>query len=239
MRLITSILLLASFFFVPPAFAESAAKPVPSRWSLDEWLAQKNRNRLMDQWLALQSSSPYEFYLSADGTSIAAGSDVTGTNQQIVNNAVRARFGAYASIVGLEGSYENLPDLKSSSADGSFHVRLLGTSVRSTYLDAHYSLKYRNENGEAVRLQGPGARLTILLIQTFGLSGSYDAHLDSTSETGQKWSGSQTEGEVFIDFERLRIFGRYTRRDDQVTSTAGTLEKRVREGLGAGLKIYF
>ncbi|MEK7357623.1 MAG: hypothetical protein AAB250_14320, partial [Bdellovibrionota bacterium] len=214
-------------------------KAPPSRWSLDEWLKQKNQNRLMDQWLAHQASNPYEFFLSADGTSIAAGSDLTGPNQQVSNNAARARFGAYASIVGLEGSYENLPDLNASSADGSFHVRLLGTSVRSTYLDVHYSIKNRNENGESIRQQGPGGRLTILLIKTFGISGGYDSLLEATSDQSQKWSGSQTEGEVFIDFERLRVFGRYTKRDDQVTSATGIVEKRVREGLGAGFKFFF
>jgi hypothetical protein len=239
MRRIIVFLTFACCLWSFPSHSQEGAKPPPSRWSLDQWLKQKNQNRLMDQWLALQSSSPYEFYLSADGTSIAASSDTTGNAQQIVNNAVRARIGAYASIVGLEGSYENLPDLHSSSADGSFHVRLLGTSVRSTYLDAHYSLKYRNENGDNVRLQGPGGKLTILLIKTFGLSGSYDAHLESTSESGQRWSGSQAEGEVFIDFERVRVFGRYTKRDDQITSVGGAVEKRVREGLGAGLKLFF
>lgn len=147
--------LLGSLFASPFASAEDGKKPVPSRWSLDEWLKQKQRNRLMDQWLAMNQSSPYEFYLSADGTSIAQTDATTGSTPQIVNNAVRARIGAYASIVGLEAAYENWPDLQASSADGSFHVRLLGTSVRSTYLDAHYSLKYRTENGESVRLQGP------------------------------------------------------------------------------------
>jgi hypothetical protein len=222
-----------------PAAAQEGAKAPPSRWSLDQWLKQKQQNRLMDQWLAMNQSSPYEFFVSADGTSIASGNDATGSTQQISNNAVRARFGAYASIVGLEGTYENLPDLNSSSADGAFHVRLLGTSVRSTYLDAHYSLKNRTENGETIRHQGPGGRLTILLIKTFGISGSFEALLESTSDRGQKWSGSQTEGEVFIDFERLRVFGRYTKRDDQVTSTSGGVEKRVREGLGAGFKLFF
>lgn len=242
-------LILASSIFVltaivllldtPSAAAEEGTKPPPSRWSLDQWLQQKQRNRLMDQWLAMNQSSPYEFFVSADGTSIATGSDSTGSAQQISNNAVRARVGAYASIVGLEGTYENLPDLNSSSADGSFHVRLLGTSVRSTYLDAHYSLKNRSENGEAIRQQGPGARLTILLIKTFGISGTYDSLSEASSDRGQMWSGSQAEGEVFIDFERLRVFGRYTKRDDQITSATGVVEKRVREGLGGGIKLFF
>jgi hypothetical protein len=164
---------------------------------------------------------------------------VTGSNQQIVNNAVRARLGAYASIVGLEGTYENLPDLNSSSADGAFHVRLLGTSVRSTHLDAYYSIKYRQESLESVRVQGPGARLTLLLIKTFGISGSYESYAEAASDSGQKWSTNQAEAEAFIDFERLRIFGRYTNRNDTVTSTSGTVEKRIREGVGAGLKIFF
>lgn len=242
MKLVVFILglLLASAFSTPSALAaEGASKPPPSRWSLDQWLKQKQQNRLMDQWLALHESSPYEFYLGADGTSIAASSDVTGSSQQIVNNAIRARVGAYASIVGLEATYENLPDLNSSSADGSFHVRLLGTSVRSTHLDAYYSVKNRLDSSESVRLQGPGGRLTILLIKTFGISGSYEFYAEAASDMGQKWSSTQTEAEAFIDFERLRVFGRYTNRNDTVTSVGGTVEKRIREGVGGGLKIFF
>ena len=169
------------------AFADegggSASKTPPSRWSLDEWLKQKQRNRLMDQWLSIHESSPYEFFVGADGMSISATSDATGSNQQVVNNAYRASVGAYATNVGLEGVYENLTDLNSKSAEGSFHVRLLGTSVRSTSLDAHYAIKNRDENGDdhqqpfqplsqddAAGVEGGGRRADAALEQGGGLA---------------------------------------------------------------------
>src|SRR5690606_14405391 len=37
-----------------------------SRWTLEGWLAQRDRMRLMDLWLALHSPSPYEFYLGGE-----------------------------------------------------------------------------------------------------------------------------------------------------------------------------
>ena len=46
-------------------FLERAQKRAASRWTLSEWLAQKEKNKLMDMWLAMNSPSPYEFMLGA------------------------------------------------------------------------------------------------------------------------------------------------------------------------------
>src|SRR4051812_14872269 len=43
---------------------EKQAVKEKNRWSLAEWLDQRDRMRMMDLWLALHSPSPYEFYLS-------------------------------------------------------------------------------------------------------------------------------------------------------------------------------
>ena len=54
-----------SFFGSGTPSKKSQAKE-GSRWTLQEWMAQKQRNSLMDQWLMMNSPSPFEFFISGD-----------------------------------------------------------------------------------------------------------------------------------------------------------------------------
>lgn len=219
----------------------SAEAKAASRWTLDEWLRQKERNRWMDQWLALHSSESYELFTSADWLSRSTESRdlTTQTLTKTVASSVRARVGAYASIVGLEGEYESALERRSSAALGEFHLRLIGTSNQSTHLTLHYGLQFRTEDSESVRLQVPGATLGIYLLKHFGIEGSYRLALPEDSDQGARWKGTRIEGQAFIDYGAIRVFGRYSREQIEVSRPMGVEIERITEGLGAGLQVFF
>lgn len=224
-------------------YGDSGHRRAPSsRWTLEEWLRQKERNRLMDQWLALNSSSAYEFFVAGRYLSSVTESSATQflkKNDQVLG----AEIGAYASIVGLEARHERFQESDISATEFEFHVRILGTSLQSTHLGLHYGLKVRNEGGDELKQQVPGVTLTVYLLKHFGLSGSYRMELPSESEAGHQREGFSAAGEAFIDFEQIRIFGRANTEQSQVRLRDGLIgdtRQEIRlDTLGAGLKIFF
>lgn len=233
-----------SLLVIPQANGESsrANSKAASRWSLDEWLKQKERNRWMDQWLALHTSESNEFFISADlvSRSLEVRPKESDPFAKTIDQSVHVQAGAYASIVGLEAEYESLRETQSSAFEGAFHLRLFGTSNQSSNLTLHYGLRYRAEPTEKIRSQVPGATLCLYLLKHFGVEGSYRLELPEDSDQGSRWQGNRVEGEVFIDYEALRVFGRYSREHNEVhRSQSPDTETLINEGLGGGVKIFF
>ena len=49
-----------------PFYLKRQQEKAKTRWNLADWIDQRDRMRMMDLWLALHSSSPYEFFLGGD-----------------------------------------------------------------------------------------------------------------------------------------------------------------------------
>ena len=69
-----------------------------SRWTLKDWLEQKDRNHMMDLWLGMYAPSPYEFFISGGYTSYNS-----STNQSAVSKS------SYQSYSGALGAYGATP----------------------------------------------------------------------------------------------------------------------------------
>src|SRR5690606_27714703 len=111
-----------------------------SRWSLNDWLAQKERNRLMDLWLAKNShQSFYEFFLEA--RSLNYGQYESSTPSSMVNrNSYSGAVAAYAGVAGLRAEFES--DTESRSAwSGSINLRLFGRALQDTHINLEYGLR--------------------------------------------------------------------------------------------------
>jgi hypothetical protein len=158
-----------------------------TRWSLSEWLETKQRISWMDQWLALHSPSPYEFYL--------AGEWLNPESQQ----GLRLSVGAYAKIFGLEYSRETtLPD----QWQALFKLRIFGYHAQGTNLTLDAGVS--SSMGPTPTRQATwGLGMTMYLSQFFGLDGVYRSFLSQT-RTGERF-----EAGAFIDFNFLRVFGNY------------------------------
>ena len=86
-------------------FRAKAASKQSSRWTLEEWLAQKERNKMMDLWLAMYTPCPYEFYFG--GAYLDTVSKTNNVEASERKQFTRAEMGAYATVIGVTGEYLN------------------------------------------------------------------------------------------------------------------------------------
>lgn len=182
-----------------------------SRWTLEDWLAQKERNRMMDLWLAMYAPSPYEFYVGGvwqDHQKSTPSSTVVDRS-----TAASAKLGAYATVLGLSGEYRNNTMEKVSDLSGSINLRIAGNSVQGTHLIAFYGNRNRQleSQGTSVYLRNQyyGGDLNLYLNRYIGLSGLYTAYLPTDDKTLGNVRGDLTEYGLFIDFGDLRVSGSY------------------------------
>lgn len=219
---------------------------VKTRWTLSEWLDQKKRNGLMDQWLAIHTSdNPYEFFLGGERLEqdVPLPNDPE-TNEKYMFN--RARAGAYASIIGIEGGY----DFQSkgwSAWDASLNLRILGTAYQNTNLTLKGGAKgYSYDDtstpeDEYERWQLPfaGVQLTFYLNRYFGVQGEYWYLFSEKSNRERRLRGENSRALLFIDFMWLRLYGGWGKDylvfSDEQTNRRG----ENRNGIFGGLTVFF
>jgi len=221
---------------------EKTEKKESSRWTLQEWLAQKERNRLMDLWLAMYSPTPYEFFIKG-----ASHSHSTTYEPALIAEksyqSYSGGLGAYATIVGLEGDYENNAAENYNDLSGSFNLRILGNAVQGTHLILRYGLRTRSGSTAAgtdfrIGNQFAGADLNLYLTRHFGLQGVYHQYLPADEPNLGTITGTRTEAGAFIDFSMVRLFGNWFS-DVQKNDLAGSLTTIQRTGTQIGLKFFF
>ncbi|WP_413288503.1 hypothetical protein [Bdellovibrio sp. HCB337] len=219
-------------------FTKRAERRESSRWTLQEWLAQKDRNRMMDMWLSMNSPSPYELMLGVSYNSYEL--DAGGGAAVDKNTSYQGTFSAYAQFVGLTAEYENNTQEGFNDLSGLFNLRLLGSSIQGSYLTLHYGMRTRNQNAPELRISQQFAQVSLQMyaIKQFGFDGLYRSYLPTTEATLGDVKGTLTEGGAFIDFKNFRVFGSWYK-DVQSTTNAGTTVENIRTGIRSGLKIFF
>ncbi len=219
--------------------SERAKKREGSRWTLGEWLAQKDRNKLMDQWLWLNSPDPYEFSLLGANTNYKKKLS-TSENEYTITSLEAS---AYAHIFGLSVEYDKRGDENENDLTGLFNLRLLGSSIQSSALTIHYGQRTRTFSGldpmSVTRNQFYQISLQIYLGRYFGFNGHHRTYLPFTDSYFGEITGTQVQAGVFLEFEFLRIFGTYFK-DTQKNSNPTTPPPEIpREGLKTGLQFFF
>lgn len=219
--------------------SERAKKREGSRWTLSEWLAQKERNKMMDMWLSMNTPSPYEFSLLGAHTNykkyLTAG--------QTENTISSFEASAYAKIFGLSAEYEKRDTENENDLSGLFNLRLLGHSIQGTALTLHYGQRTRTMAGATqasiVRNQFYQVSLQIYLSPYFGINGYHRNYLPYTDSYYGDVSGYQNQAGAFIDFEFIRIFGVWFE-ELQKNSDVNTSEPEIkRNGIKTGLQLFF
>jgi len=213
-----------------------------SRWTLQEWLAQKDRNMMMDLWLGMYAPSPYEFFVS--GSYLSYDKKVSTEPQQSAETSrsfesSQGSLGAYATVVGLEAEYENNTKENLSDLSGSLNLRVLGNAVQGTHLILHYGLRTRAiEGSPLLRHQFAGADLNLYLMKHFGLQGLYRVYFPTHDEQLGDVEGSRSEAGLFLDFGPLRVFGQWYS-DLQRSEKSSIRTNLERTGVQSGLKFFF
>lgn len=225
-------------------FSARAANREKSRWSLTDWLAMKERNRMMDMWLSVNAPSPFEFMMG--GSYVSGNSEITqgtGLGTKLESIYYSGEAAGYAQLVGISGEYENNPDEKYSSSAGIFNLRVFGNSIQNTSLTLSYGLRSKEISDTiTTRLsqQFGQASLQLYLTKFFGLDGKYRHYLKSDNDQLGDVNGNLTEAGVFIDFKALRIFGTWYKEDIKTKTPAATEDTITeRSGIKTGIKIFF
>ncbi|KHD89509.1 MAG: hypothetical protein OM95_03435 [Bdellovibrio sp. ArHS] len=220
-------------------FTQRAANREKSRWSLTEWLEMKQRNRMMDMWLSMNSPSPYEFMLGGSYNSFKTEVLDSGVENSYTSFAGEAS--AYAQFVGLTAEYENNTEEDFHDLAGMLNIRLLGNSIQNTSFTIHYGQRTRESNTHGRLSQQFGqASLQVYLTKYFGIDGKYRYFLPTSTDELGDVGGSYTEAGLFIDFKAVRIFGAWYK-ENQKTKIPAAADDTVtdRQGIRSGLKIYF
>ena len=194
----------------------------------------------MDQWLVMNSPSPYEFYIMGAMSNYQLKED---TLAQVSHSTTAGGFGAYAQAIGLSGEYENNLDENYSDVTGLLNVRVLGSSLQTTSLTLSVGQRTRDyvENGQRESVRNPLSQVALqaYLTKYFGISGLYRYYYQANHDVLGTVEGTLVEGGLFIDFKGLRVFGNW--HDDLQTNRPSTGPKKEyrRTGVRTGLVIFF
>ncbi len=192
------------------------------RWSLSDWLETRDRMRLQDLWLALNTSAPYEFYL--DGNY-----QFNQNSPGSAFNASELGLAAFVTIFGLEAKFDAGIDQHWS---GVFDLRVFGFHDQSTHLTFQLGLRSTNSSGGSSYRNGlGGVKLAIYFARPFGIQALYQHYFSSTSNaTGVTYTGDKFQGGVFLEFKFLRLYTDYLLDTETLATTSGFL---------LGTRIYF
>lgn len=230
----------AHAYFQMDLFRRRESEGESSQWTVFDWLAQKNKMALADQWLALnRSTNLFDIHLSGGSQSYKLKTDngtVKGSHNQYSESY---NLDMYISIFGLHGEYVKSNEDREAYG-GSLGLRLLGTSSRSTYFTANYGWRKLQDlgNQEVWENQYAEGQLQLYLIKYFGLNGRYRYYFPATSSQGSRLEGYRVTAGAFIDVLIFRLFGDYFQ-EPMTVSKDGVTTKEDRQGYEAGVKLYF
>jgi hypothetical protein len=236
------LFLIFSLFISPFSFSQewkkSIEKKSAERWTLQEWLNQKDRNRLMDQWLMMHTPTPYEFVLEVNSLDY----EVSISDIKTQYKTIAGSLTAYASIVGLE--FKNNNNFSEAFIDNTslFHIRILGSADQSSHLTLSLGQRSRKYEDPTLPLRNQylgQVDLTLYFNKHFGFNYLHRSYypLLGHSEWGDL-NGSLQNFYLFIDFAALRVFGgAFLEKETQTLSEVNT--KKTMQGTTMGLRLYF
>lgn len=221
-------------------FRQKIERKEGARWTLQEWLAQKQRNQLMDLWLGMYAPSPYEFSLSGGYQSYTTSTEPLRSDNS--HQSYSGAVAAYATLIGLQAEYENNSQEVYNDLSGSLNIRIIGNAVQGTHVILFAGLRTRtiDNSGTPILLRNKfiGADLNLYLTKYFGLAGNYRSYLPTDDTTLGTVSGTRSEAGIFIDFAAIRIFGNYFI-DKQIETLSGVNSSVERTGIQSGIKFFF
>lgn len=218
---------------------ERATARESTRWTLSEWMTQKQRNSLQDQWLSMNSPSPFEFYLKG---AFHSGGTKVGTAEAESYKSSSGGIGAYAQAVGLTGEYENNTEENYNDVSGLLNIRIIGNSLQNTGITLSVGQRTRQlENAgvsEEIKNNFGQVGIQAYFTRYFGMQGIYRTYSKDKNDALGDVDGKLVEGGLFIDFKGIRVFGSWYE-DTQSAKLNSVETKTTRTGIKSGLQIFF
>lgn len=222
-------------------FTQRAANREKGRWSLTEWMEMKNKNRIMDMWLSMNSPSPFEFSLAGFYSSHKTETKDSGVGSSY--NSFSGEFSAYAQLVGLTAEYENNTEENYHDLSGMLNIRLLGNSIQNTAFTISLGQRTRDSSGNTPNRfdqQFAQGALQLYLTKYFGLDGKYRHFLTTTTDALGSVDGNIATAGLFLDFNAIRIFGEWYKENQKSKLPAAASDTVIdRVGIRSGIKIFF
>jgi hypothetical protein len=177
-------------------------------WNLTDWIAQRDRMKQQDLWLAMNTPTPYEFFFGGEHRSL---SNPDGESDR------RFQFGAFYRVFGVTLEHES----RAKRYNAFANLRIYGLHQQGTNITLFGGI--RSQSGqEEFRSAVAGASVTLYLTNFLGVEGSYRKYFDGTSgkdSYGRK--GKQIEANGFIDLKFLRVYGGLIRTDFKPVRESG------------------
>jgi hypothetical protein len=217
-------------------YRKKAEEKAKSRWTLQDWLAQKERNKMMDLWLGMYSPSPYELILGGNYSDYTLKADNPVSSTQ--KNTYSGRLAFYALALGIEGFYQNNLGENFVESGGAVAFRLAGKAVQNTHLILQ--LGARTKTGANYNFQNQFAALDLdIYVQSHsGLHGQYRYYQPTTDATLGQVSGRRWEAGIFFDIGVMKLFGNWLS-DIQTQTNAGSTVNYDRSGMNSGILFFF
>ncbi|OFZ27490.1 MAG: hypothetical protein A2381_03030 [Bdellovibrionales bacterium RIFOXYB1_FULL_37_110] len=205
-------------------------------WSLADWMVTKNKMKIMDMWLALNSSANlFEFYLGGHQNNYDLNNRNTATKE--AKKSLGGELGAYISILGIELEYDKSNE-KYDLRSGMIGLRILGTAYQGTNLTIGFGNKtFDVENDNEYNNQFVQGKLAINLFSFLGVQGIYKNYLARKSN-GIELSGYKNMYGAYLDIYFLRLYGNlFNEKLNYSNSLTYTTQKR--SGYTLGAQIFF
>jgi hypothetical protein len=224
----------------PWLLSTGAAAREAKRFTLQEWLENKDRRALMDMWLTINTPSPYEFVLGGSMFHYTADSTASGTTASKTVDGYSGEISAYARFVGVTAEYTNNTNEGFNDVTGIFNLRIFGNTVQGSHITLHYGLRTRTASDNSYRLnqQFAAATLQLYLMKYFGIQGNYRKYLPYSEDHFGETEGNEINAGAFIEFGALRLFGDWYQ-EKQNSKLNGVESNIDRTGTKIGIKFYF
>lgn len=220
-------------------FREKAEKKASARWTLKDWLEQKERNQMMDLWLGMYAPSPYELFFSISQQ--AYDTSVNNPDSRIAHKSIQGSAAFFALILGLQADYENNTEEGFQDATGLLHLRLIGNANQGTHVNAFLGMRKHTDNaGIEILQQVVGTDIDLYIEKHIGIHFNYKHFLPNNegSSLGEV-TAQRTEAGAFFDIGFARVFGNYFQESFNNRIDPNPRIDRTRLGYHYGLKFFF
>ena len=226
------------------ATVKKGEEKTASRWSLSDYITQKNKNHLSDLWLAKNShSSLFEFYLDLESSNYNHLSDPNAISNHDVYGGSLA---AYIGVFGLQAGYQADNDSRTNSF-ASANLRLFGHALQDTHLNLEYGLmgftwspsSFSTTENETVQNRFAAVSGDLYLTRHLGFEGAYRRLFPAQSNLNRSIEGEQEALGLFCDIGFARLFGNWTNEFLIFDGGGQVNSSEFRQGWGGGLRLYF
>lgn len=224
----------------PWLLSQGAAAREAKRFTLQEWLENKDRRALMDMWLSINTPSPYEFIIGGALQNYNLDTSSAGVLASQSHSVIFGEVSAYARYVGVTLEHANNRSEKFNDVTGIFNLRVFGNTAQGSHLTLHYGLRTRTADNASYRLNQtfPAVTLQIYIMKYFGIQGNYRSFGSVTEAFYGDTTADELNYGLFIEYGDLRLFGDIYQ-ERQNSKLNGVETDLNRNGARVGLKYFF